>query len=301
MHQLFSLNLICLIDINWQLDDNMKVESETFTKKHQNENFINDDEKLTLSKKSKKLKHVIHSSCILFKTMKKKFIIRNYALYDSDNSLIISSVNHLFIKFDDFKNYALYINADLKDIKDVLISCVHLDDLTILHVIEKFNSWDLNKNWSVDFDQANMIRVIHMSLSNAIKIWVSDEYVNVNEIRANKKNEEYYYKWWCELHHLCKVENIKNYLIHSFHEKFLMNEFTFKLRDKAILQSWKREQLNEDANFDDELNDKETSKTFDKRKTSKTLKTSKTFQMSKTFQTSKILKKLSKSRTFKSK
>jgi len=118
----------------------MKVESETFTKKHQNENFINDDEKLTLSKKSKKLKHVIHSSCILFKTMKKKFIIRNYALYDSDNSLIISSVNHLFIKFDDFKNYALYINADLKDIKDVLISCVHLDDLTILHVIEKFNS-----------------------------------------------------------------------------------------------------------------------------------------------------------------
>lgn len=59
--------------------------------------------------------------------------------------------------------------------------------------------------------------------------------------------------------------------------------------------------MNEDANFDDELNDKETSKTFDKRKTSKTLKTSKTFQMSKTFQTSKILKKLSKSRTFKSK
>lgn len=164
-----------------------------------------------------------------------------------------------------------------------------------------------------------------MSLSNAIKIWVSDKYVSMNETYANKKNEEYYYKWWRELHHLCEVKDIENYLIHSFHERFLMNEFTFKLRNKAILQSQKKKQLNKNANFDDESSDKETSKTFDKRKmsktfktsktfqtskifktskilqTSKTFKTSKTFQMSKTLQTSKIFKKSSKSRTFKSK
>ncbi len=124
----------------------MKVESKTFTKKHQNENFISDDEKLTFSKKLKKLKHITHSSCTLFKTMKKKFIIRNYALYDSDNSFIIFFVIHFFVKFDDFKNYVLYVNADLKDVKDVFISCVHLDDLTISLVIKKFNSQDLNKN-----------------------------------------------------------------------------------------------------------------------------------------------------------
>ncbi len=202
-HQLFSLNIVCLTDINWQLDDNMKVESKTFTKKHQNENSISNNEKLIFSKKSKKLKHVIHFSCILFKTMKKKFITENYALYDSNNFLIILFVIHFFVKFDDFKNYALYVNVDLKNIKDVLISYVHLDDLTILRVIKKFNFWDLNKNWSVDFDQASMIHVTCMSLSNAIKIWVSDEYVNANETCATKKNEEYYYKWWRELHYLC--------------------------------------------------------------------------------------------------
>ncbi len=101
---------------------------------------------------------------------------------------IISPVTHPFVKFDDFKNYALYINADLKDVKDVLTSCVHLDDLTISRVIEKFNSRDLNKNWPVDFDQASMICVIRMSLSNAAKMWVHDEYVSIDEIRAEKKH-----------------------------------------------------------------------------------------------------------------
>lgn len=124
----------------------MKVESETFTKKRQNENPTSGDGKLTPSKKPKKHKHVTHPPRTSSKTMKEKFTTGNYALYDSDNPPIISPVTHPFVKFDDFKNYALYINADLKDVKDVLTSCVHLDDLTISRVIEKFNSRDLNKN-----------------------------------------------------------------------------------------------------------------------------------------------------------
>ena len=63
----------------------MKVESETFTKKRQNENPTSGDGKLTPSKKPKKHKHVTHPPRTSSKTMKEKFTTGNYALYDSDN------------------------------------------------------------------------------------------------------------------------------------------------------------------------------------------------------------------------
>lgn len=97
-----------------------------------------------------------------------------------------------FVQFDFYKEYALFIDASLQDLRDVFKSCVRIDDLIISRVIEKFKSKKLNKFWSTKFDQAEIIRAIRLSLDNKAKIWMNVREMSVNERIVLKEEQGYF-------------------------------------------------------------------------------------------------------------
>jgi len=180
-----------------------------------------------------------------------------YQVYDSINPPNVERVLHPFVKFEDHNDYSLYINPYLDDVSDVPTSCVRIDDLIISRTIEHFKPFILHQNWPADLDKASMIRATRMSLGNAVKVWVNAGDIDVEGNTVSQDQEGYYYRWWRGLHCLCGDEGLQAdvYRIRPSFEKFLTDDFSFKLSCKAVVQLPKNVSADEDMESDEDRKD----------------------------------------------
>ena len=204
---------------------------------------VNDEDELVSEdsnfvKKDYRVKNSIKSTID-----KLKYNINHYVAYDLvNNDNVDESITHAFVKFENYDHYALYMNSKVFTIEEFLKQKVRFDDFWIVVILSfELSSVKLFKYWSIEFDKNDMIRDTRVSLDYAAKMWIDDETMNVNEVRVEFEKDDYYYKWWRELHSLMskKKLNAKLYEHRSSHEKFKCENFDFKITYRAINQSSK--------------------------------------------------------------
>ena len=72
------------------------------------------------------------------------YTTEHYQLYDVNSSQKIESISEVFVNFDKYNDYMLYINLTLKKIEKISIVEIKLNDLTISRVLSRLESKALN-------------------------------------------------------------------------------------------------------------------------------------------------------------
>lgn len=189
----------------------------------------------SFTKKSKKfIKHASCSSTITFL----KYVINHYNVYNSDHSSVVAAVNKMFISYNKYDHYLLFIKSNLNKIKKISTVSICIDDLIIFHVIDKMKTDSLHHNWSANLNKMSMIQATCMLLENVIKMYINVKEMNIDEMIITQNETDYYYKWWRDLHCLMSDEKFRKqmYLIHLLHETFHCDEFNFKMKYKTVMQ-----------------------------------------------------------------
>ena len=137
-----------------------------------------------------------HSSTWKYKT----YGINHYVPYDPNRQQIVLFIEGAFVSFAKYDSYLLFMKPNLSHIESIFISDVRIDDLTIPHVIDKMKVSVLHRNWSADLDKAGMIRATRVFFDNAIKMYVTTDQTDIDEEIVQQRHEDYYYKWWRDLH-----------------------------------------------------------------------------------------------------
>lgn len=130
----------------------------------------------------------------------KTYDINHYVSYDLKRQQIILFIEKAFVSFVKYDSYLLFMKLNLSHIESIFISDVRIDDLTISHVIDKMKISVLHRNWSADLDKTSMIRATWMFFDNAIKMYVTTDQTDIDEEIIQQRHEDYYYKWWRDLH-----------------------------------------------------------------------------------------------------
>ena len=186
-------------------------------------------------KKSKKfIKHASCSSTVTFL----KYVINYYNVYNFDHSSVVAAVDEMFISYNKYDHYLLFIKNNLNKIEKISTVNICIDDFIIFHVINKIKTDSLHHNWSADLNKMSIIQAIYMLLENVIKMYINVEKMNIDEMIIMQNETDYYYKWWRDLHCLISDEKFKKqmYFIHLLHETFHCDEFNFKMKYKIVMQ-----------------------------------------------------------------
>ena len=168
----------------------------------------------------------------------KKYNTNRYKVYDNHNPQSVELVPGPFTKFGSYDHYSLFIWPRGGDTKDVPISGVRIDDLTLSRVLGGMKARTLHTNWPADIDQAGMVRGTRMPLGKPAKMLVKAGDKDIDGNIINVEDEGYYYKWWRGLHCLMGHEGFEAgmYRIRPAFEQFRCSGFAFKKAYKAVVQ-----------------------------------------------------------------
>jgi len=97
----------------------------------------------SFTKKNKKfIKHASCSSIVTFL----KYIINHYNVYNSDHSSVVAAVDEMFVLYDKYDHYLLFIKSNLSKIEKISTVNICIDDLIIFCVIDKMKIDSLHHN-----------------------------------------------------------------------------------------------------------------------------------------------------------
>ena len=159
---------------------------------------------------------------------------RRYNLMDPNpGTAVLRPFRRSYEQYDD---YALYINPSLKETELDQIPCrgVRVDDLTASKVLLYYSQRALHTRWPADFDVRGRIRATRVPLGRAAKRWVKS---GEEDLEGKRVEEEgWYYLSWGGIYTFMGREGSGRYWVRPSREGFKCRGLGFYREDWAKVQ-----------------------------------------------------------------